>query len=383
MLNLRRMLAERRSVGLRPASTIDEALDDLVRRLGRQRRRHEPVEWLRSYDSLAPLRTSIMDLESEVGLAAVPLAESLLLHAHPRALRLRDGEWHDGRPLLRHAACGAFALDDGPASSILADLRLEVAKATARSVRQELVGARFWWMPADEMDDQAIYDAAYHFEGVILDAARPEVYEVASDPTTVGRAIWIGHPSAAQGAPPRNWQMRVRAIGASHGVDIEILEHVTADNVEDIAAEVSAPGLDLLIAWAPNVQPELQRCLDIYASTAGSDRIVVLSEVQFDALEEHLRLELMDAVRRLPPIPVADSPLIPENGAVYLQKRGTAGDHDVFDLRSGPCAHDRFERMGHADKGFKGVQRIFGRSPKAVYKCVFSKCQRWMATFDP
>jgi hypothetical protein len=383
MLNLRRMLAEPKFIGLRQDMTLNEELDRLVALLRRQRRRHEPVEWLRNYDELECLRRSIADLESVLGRTAAGIAESLLLHAYPRTFRLADGQWDDGRLLLRHAACGAFALEDGPTKTILAELRIGVAKATAQQVRQNLVQAEFWWAPAEDMDDQAIYDAALHFEAVILDLARPEVYEVVMDPTKIGRALWLGLPSPSQGQPPDDWQVQARAIGASHGVNIDYFGRVTPTNVEAAAAEVSAQGIDLLIAWAPNVRPELQHCLDIYASSAGSERIIMLPEVRFDALQERLRMELMDAVGRLPPVVVADRPVIPESGVVYLQKRGTAGDHDVFDLRAGPCTHDQFERMGHADKGFKGVHRMFGRPPKAVHKCVASKCQAWMATFDP
>src|SRR5215467_14038245 len=135
MLNLRHMLAEPKFVGLRQNVTLNEELDRIVALVRRQGRRHEPIEWLRKYDELECLRNSIADLESVLGRTASGIAESLLLHAYPRSFRLADGHWDDGRPLMRHAGCGAFALEEGPARTILAELRLGVAKATAQQVR--------------------------------------------------------------------------------------------------------------------------------------------------------------------------------------------------------------------------------------------------------
>jgi hypothetical protein len=324
----------------------------------------------------------IRRLDAQIGPVALPLVEHLILHGHPRGFVLQpDAELGDGRPLLRYAAVGAFRFGDSD-RKVIGDLRVTVAKATARCPRQELHAFAVQLWEVDQLDDQAMYDIAQHFERMYLELARRELYELDVEGAEIGKAIWIGAPSREQGTPPDDWMERVRAIGFSYGIDIQVHGRLGRDSLPGILHEIRDLTWDLLIVWAPNITSDVQQCVEIYCATTDRERVIHLHEVRFDKLQEAIRLQLMDAGARLTARPNAGGVVVPETGTAYLQKRGTGGDHDIFDIRANPCGHPAFRRMEHADKGFKGIERLFGRTPKAVYKCAWSKCQCWRATFE-
>jgi len=139
----------------------------------------------------------------------------------------------------------------------------------------------------------------------------------------------------------------------------------------------------VLAAWAPNLTRDIDQIVAAYDTAHPGRNAVVITDRDFESALETFWLQADEIVDGWVPAATGRTAYaIPADRVVHLQKNDSGGDHDVFTVRAGPCSHRKFFGVHHAEKGFKGVERMYGVTPKAIYKCSEPGCSCWRATFD-
>lgn len=381
MLDYRRLLADARLLKER-AESFDKAFGEVVAELrAPRRRRHPPVEYVRPRDGLAPLREAALRLDAELGSnLGLPLVRALMLECFPRVFEMNDGQPHvDGRRLVRVATAGAWSHGEG---AITAVLELSVAVASARVTATEILAADIWAriMSTGASAPQDRFDLAQRLSRVALNLARPAAVDIEADPHRPGRVLWIGRPSDRLRTPPADWTRRVEAVSRSLGMLITVVDYPVA-RAADITRWVTSRDIDILVTWAPQPSPSITQIVTAYESSNSYGRVIVLNQVNFQDAIQYFWIEADEIIETWTPPPPQAAHRIPDDRVAYLQKKGTAGDHDLFDVRAA-CPHRNFSAVHHADKGLKGVERMFGAAPTRIFKCAQAGCSCWMAAFD-
>jgi hypothetical protein len=209
-----------------------------------------------------------------------------------------------------------------------------------------------------------------------MNLERPAAVSIERRRDGPNNALWVGDVPSGKGGLPDRWPDRLAAIARTQGLDLRVVGQPKAE-VADALRRVSGRGVDLLCTWG--AAQEIRRIRAAFQQAHPSFPAIDLEGAYLEETFEDLWMELDEAVDHWQPEPA--TPAIPPDGVVYLQKYGTAGDHDQFTPRAGPCGHDQFTTVHSADKGIKGVTRMFSVEPKSVSKCGASACQCWMAQF--
>jgi hypothetical protein len=375
VISYRSLLEGAATLDPRPPGPIADAIAGLVNEIrGDRKRRHPPLELVRPQDELRPLVAEAERLDQEVpGGLGLPMLRSLLMFAHPRIYILTEGERQaDGRRVIRFSTAGAYRT---PANEILAGVMdISFAKAGGRVWETTVTQATTWFRLIPNPGAQQRYDLAVRLEEVYLNLERPAAVASYRSPGQASEVLWLG--SLPRGSVPPRWADRLRAIAATHGVNMRVIAQPATQRSE-MMDWVTGQGVHVVTTWGTGgVIDEVKRAFEHSHPTWP---LIELSGESFNEMFEHLRLELDEALATWQEAP-AGMP-IPADRIVYLQKKGTAGDHDQFDPRANPCNHNGFQIVQHADKALKGVVRMFGVRPASVSKCLAAGCSCWMARF--
>jgi len=381
MLDYRRLLLSARPIGGRGQRSFADAFDELVAELRRPRRRHHPpVEYVRPQDALKTLRDAAAVVDAKIpGELGVAVVRDLMLNAYPRVFELTDGPVGDnGRRVVRVATAAAWTNND---RTVAAVMTLEIATASARVTRTEFMVADIWvrtMRPGNEGYEDR-FELAKRLAAVAGSLARPIANQ--DEPERPQFGLWIGRPPDRIEAPPKGWEEHIRAVGRTLGLEMRVVPY-PKDRQADIDAWIWGHHVDLIIAWAPQMTPDVYDVLQAFGQANPGLRPIVLGDRRFGDAADSFWVDADTAVEGWVSRPARPAHEIPADKVAYLQKKGSARDYDTFTVRAGPCTHDNFQAVHHADKGSKGVERMYGVAPKTIFKCFAAGCSCWMARFE-
>jgi hypothetical protein len=381
VLDYRALLEGARPLPGRSGTEFDVAFERVAKELrAPQRRRHAPLRYIRPGSDLGLLREAAVRLDSEFsGSPGVSLIRELMLGAYPRVFDLRDRtRLDDGRRVAAVATAGAWSDQE---STIAAVLDLEVAMANDTVRETAFTHAEVWAkvVPPGAAGAQACFDLAEVLRRIGLQLAQPAEVPINVPGARPSRGLWIGRPPDWMHTPPVDWPTQVIASARTLGLNLTVAEYPAARLNELIR---TAEGSDILVAWAPNPTREVAQIVAAHEAAQTGRRAVMIAPTDFDAALEAFWLEVDDRIDRWAPAPIDATLPIPEDKNVYLQKSGSGGDHDFFSVRASACTHGKFFAVHHAEKGVKGVERMYGVRPTTIYKCSEPGCSCWRAAFD-
>jgi hypothetical protein len=111
-----------------------------------------------------------------------------------------------------------------------------------------------------------------------------------------------------------------------------VIDHPAA-RLADVMRWVTGHNLQLLVSWAPQESPQVNQVVAAYQTANPGLPVIAIGHVDFQDALQSFWLEADDMIDSWQPPPLRAKHEIPADRTVYLQKSGTAGDHDVFDVR--------------------------------------------------